>query len=82
MLTVQTCIGFLLTLATIHMIPLLVDAVGWRYAFAALAFGPFLGIVAMWRLRAHLDTAKLASGMLRCAKSCGENQENAENKAC
>ncbi|MEE2970544.1 MAG: MFS transporter, partial [Pseudomonadota bacterium] len=36
MLTVQTCAGFLLTLATIHLMPRLVDALGWRYAFMPL----------------------------------------------
>lgn len=62
MLTVQTCLGFLLTLFTIHMIPVLVEAVGWRYAFAALSIGPFLGVWAMGRLRAHPDAVKLAGG--------------------
>ncbi len=62
MLTTQTCIGFLLTLFTIHMIPYLVEALTWRYAFAALAIGPFLGIWAMARLRAHPDAARLAGG--------------------
>ena len=62
MLMVQTSIGFLLTLLTIHMIPPLVDAIGWGYAFAPLAIGPFLGILAMGRLRAHPDAVKLASG--------------------
>jgi len=62
MLTVQTSMGFLLTLATIHMIPWLVETVGWRYAFAALAPGPLVGVVAMARLRAHPDAAKLANG--------------------
>ncbi|MFQ5913142.1 MAG: MFS transporter [Nitrospinota bacterium] len=62
MLTVQTSLGFLLTLATIHLIPWLVDAIGWQYAFGALAVGPFLGVLAMWRLRAHPEAVKLASG--------------------
>ncbi len=62
MLTMQTSMGFLLTLATIHMIPWLVESVGWRYAFAALAAGPLVGVVAMARLRAHPDAAKLANG--------------------
>jgi len=51
-LTMQTCIGFLITIASIRMMPPLVARVGWHYAFAALAVGPLLGIVAMMRLRA------------------------------
>jgi len=62
MLTVQTSMGFLLTLLTIQLVPALVDTVGWRYAFAFLAIGPAIGVAAMGRLRAHPDAAKLASG--------------------
>ncbi len=62
MLTIQTCAGFLLTLATIHLIPHLVAALGWGPAFACLAIGPFLGVVAMARLRAHPEAAQLAGG--------------------
>jgi MFS family permease len=62
MLTVQTCIGFLLTLTTIHLMPYAVAAVGWSYAFVVLAIGPFVGVIAMWRLRHHPDAAKLAGG--------------------
>ena len=61
-LTMQTCIGFLITTLTIRLLPLLVDAVGWRYAFAFLAPGPFLGIVAMMRLRSLPEAAKIAGG--------------------
>jgi hypothetical protein len=62
MLTTQTCIGFLLTLLTIHMIPPLVDLLTWQYAFAPLAIGPFLGVWAMARLRRHPDASRLAGG--------------------
>ncbi|MBL4719595.1 MAG: MFS transporter [Alphaproteobacteria bacterium] len=62
MLTIQTSMGFLLTLATIHLMPLAIDAFGWRYAFMALAIGPILGVVAMGRLRAHPDAQRLANG--------------------
>ena len=51
-LALQLAVGFTLTVATIWLIPVLEDAVGWRYAFAFLAPGPALGIVAMSRLRA------------------------------
>ena len=62
MLTFQTALGFTLTLVTIHMMPLLVAAVGWRYAFMPLAVGPALGVWAMARLRAHPRSVELAGG--------------------
>ena len=62
MLTMQTCAGFLLTILTIHLIPPMVAAVGWQWAFAGLSLGPYLGVVAMARLRAHPDAIKLAGG--------------------
>ena len=62
MLTVQTCVGFLLTLATIHLMPPLVEAFGWSIAFAALAIGPFLGVWSMARLRVQPEAVKLAGG--------------------
>jgi MFS family permease len=52
-LTMQTCVGFLITTVSIAMMPHVVDAVGWRWAFATLAPGPLLGIVAMMRLKRH-----------------------------
>lgn len=62
MLTVQTSMGFLLTLFTIHLVPHLVDMVGWNYAFAFLAIGPYFGVYAMWRLRQRPEAARLANG--------------------
>jgi MFS family permease len=62
MLTVQTCAGFLLTLITIHLMPVIVEAAGWQLAFGSLAIGPALGVWAMARLRAHPDSLKLAQG--------------------
>ncbi len=61
-LTVQTCCGFLLTTASIHLIPLLVEQVGWRYAFIVLAPGPLFGVISMMRLRALPEASKLAGG--------------------
>jgi MFS family permease len=61
-LTLQTSLGFLLTLFTIRMVPPLETAVSWRYAFAFLAIGPIVGIWAMWRLRQSPAAAKLAGG--------------------
>jgi MFS family permease len=62
MLTVQTCAGFTLTLVTIHMLPLVVSTVSWRYAFAPLALGPFFGVWAMARLRTLPESTRLANG--------------------
>ena len=62
MLTVQTALGFTLTLVTIHLMPYLIDALGWRYAFAPLAIGPAFGVWAMARLRAHPRSVALAGG--------------------
>ena len=49
-LTLQTSLGFLLTMATIQLIPMIVAAIGWRWAFPVLALGPALGIAAIARL--------------------------------
>ena len=62
MLTLQTALGFTLTLATIHLMPHWVAALGWRYAFVPLAIGPALGVWAMARLRAHPSSVRLAGG--------------------
>ena len=61
-LTVQTCAGFALTLVSIHLMPLLIASIGWGGAFAALAFGPAFGILAMLRLGNTPDAARLAGG--------------------
>ncbi|MFQ5598962.1 MAG: MFS transporter [Candidatus Krumholzibacteriia bacterium] len=61
-LTVQTSLGFLLTLPTIRMIPALVERVGWEWAFTALAPGPVFGIWSMLRLRRLPQAVKMASG--------------------
>ena len=61
-LTVQTCLGFTLTLFSIRLIPLLVEAIGWQWSFVVLALGPLFGIWSMLRLRRLPDAAKMASG--------------------
>jgi MFS family permease len=49
-LTMQTSLGFLLTMVTIQMVPALVEMAGWRLAFPVLALGPAVGIAAIRRL--------------------------------
>ena len=62
MLTTQTCAGFLLTLASIRLVPFVMDRAGWGLAFGLLAIGPALGVWAMWRLKRSPASAKLAGG--------------------
>jgi MFS family permease len=50
-LTLQTSLGFLLTMVTIQLVPELVSRVGWQWAFAVLALGPAVGIPAIRRLQ-------------------------------
>jgi MFS transporter len=61
-LTLQTSLGFLLTLFTIRMIPPLVDQIGWEHAFLVLALGPVFGIVSMLRLRGLPEAERMAGG--------------------
>lgn len=61
-LTLQTSLGFLLTLFTIRMVPPLVDRIGWAGAFSFLAIGPLFGIVSMLRLRGLPESVRMASG--------------------
>ncbi len=49
-LTLQLSLGFILTVATIFLVPLVRDASGWGVAFLMLAPGPALGAAAMARL--------------------------------
>jgi MFS family permease len=61
-LTLQTSLGFLLTLLTIRLIPTLERLVGWNWAFAFLALGPLVGIWAMLALRRSPAATRLAGG--------------------
>ena len=61
-LTLQTSLGFLLTLITIRLIPSLQVRVGWEWAFAFLAVGPAVGVWAMGRLRHSPGAIRLAGG--------------------
>jgi MFS family permease len=61
-LTLQTSLGFLLTLVTIRLIPTLQGEVGWTWAFTFLALGPAIGIYAMVALRNQPEASKMANG--------------------
>ena len=61
-LTFQTAVGFLLTLGSIQLTPILAEWVGWQWAFAPLAVGPLVGTAAMLTLRRLPEAASLAGG--------------------
>jgi MFS family permease len=61
-LTLQTCVGFLLTLVTLRLIPALLELVGWGVVFVALAPGPVVGIVSMRRLGRLPEANRMAGG--------------------
>ncbi len=52
--TLQLALGFVLTVVTIWLVPIVRDANGWGWSFAMLAAGPAVGIVAMSMLRAEM----------------------------
>lgn len=61
-LTLQMAMGFTITVATIWLIPLLGDWVGWRWSFAFLAPGPIVGTLAMVRLMRLPEATRIAGG--------------------
>jgi MFS family permease len=50
-LTLQTCTGFLLTMASIRLLPVAAQAIGWQWVFLCLVPGPVFGVLALRRLR-------------------------------
>ena len=61
-LTFQTGLGFLLTIATIRIVPVLAESVNWGVAFAILGIGPVVGTYAMLRLRSLPEARAMAMG--------------------
>lgn len=61
-LTVQTTLGFLLTLLSIRIIPPLVEIIGWEWVFVILAPGPVFGIWSMLQLQRMPQASRMASG--------------------
>ena len=61
-LTIQTCLGFLLTLVSIRLVPTVMASVGWERVFWILVPGPVLGLWSMLRLRQLPESRRMASG--------------------
>jgi MFS family permease len=50
-LTIQMCIGFLITILSINLIPIFQEMVGWRFVFILLSIGPIIGIISMIKFK-------------------------------
>jgi len=61
-LTLQTSLGFLLTMLTIRLVPLVESQIGEQWSFSILAIGPILGIAAMRALRRDPASLRIAGG--------------------
>lgn len=61
-LTLQTSLGFLLTMVSIRLVPTFVNLIGWRYAFMILTAGPAAGILCMHILRRYPEASIMALG--------------------
>ena len=61
-LTLQTSIGFLLTLVSIQLVPIIIEKIGWTHVFILLSFGPAFGVWSMFRLRWMPEARRMASG--------------------
>ena len=60
--TLQLAVGFVLTVATIWLVPVIRDGSSWFWAFALLVPGPVIGVVAMLRLKSLPEAAQIAGG--------------------
>ncbi|GHA25243.1 MFS transporter [Devosia pacifica] len=61
-LAFQLGIGFALTMISLALVPIIADAVGWRWAFLVLVPGPIVGTIAMLVLRRLPEAARIAHG--------------------
>lgn len=52
-LTFQMCIGFLITVFSINLIPIVQNLIGWEWVFVLLSIGPILGVVSMMKFRRY-----------------------------
>ncbi len=61
-LALQTALGFMLTLVTILVVPLIADRSSWQWAFLILVPGPIIGTIAMVRLKRSEWALRIAGG--------------------
>ena len=61
-LTLQVAIGYVVTIPTLWLIPIVHEAFGWAWAFGLLALGPLVGTIAMQKLGAIENDRARAQG--------------------
>jgi len=61
-LTIQTALGFGISLVSIQLMPFFVYFVSWFYSFMFLALGPLIGILSLFLLRREPDSTKIGQG--------------------
>ncbi len=61
-LTMQTTIGFGISIISIRLLPIFVNLVGWSLGFTLLIIGPLIGIISLFILRKEPDSIKIANG--------------------
>ncbi|WP_366923064.1 MFS transporter [Metallumcola ferriviriculae] len=57
-LTFQMSIGFLITVFSINLVPVIQAQIGWEWVFAILSIGPILGIISMSHLKYYETSGK------------------------
>jgi hypothetical protein len=62
-LTLQTALGFSLTMVTIRLMPEIANGWTWQWAFPILALGPAIGVAAMVRLKRSAASSAMAGGL-------------------
>lgn len=62
-LATQLGVGFALTIVSIRLLPVVADAIGWRWTFLVLVPGPVVGMAAMLRLRGRPEATRIANGL-------------------
>ena len=61
-LALQLGLGFILTIGSIRLTPVIAGTIGWHWSFLILVPGPVIGIAAMLLLRKLPDSLRIAHG--------------------
>jgi len=62
-LSIQTGVGFFITIISIRLIPIIEKLTSWNFVFIVLVLGPVFGIISLLNLRKEKDSLKIAGGL-------------------